>query len=239
MFRKFLKFAISLGNFSYFFIIILKFIKTIRSYKLLHFPVYPKSMQQFLKYVKILISVFSSSLLKLFPLYLIFTITFCPLLPFNQYKFSLKRQFFSVTRKNIFCISQNGLNVKCQFKYLTFLTLQFLPNFSGGGFSQSKYVNLPEKPHNVTTVYAQLNDFCSWWNGRFYTIWRTFKCGSGFETLTNCFCRLAASPRTGPIPRVDSSVSLRMTHSVSSRRDRSKAFQCSELDSKRFLKIWK
>lgn len=53
--------------------------------------------------------------------------------------------------------------------------------------------------------------------------------------LTNCFCRLAASPRTGPRPRVLSSVSLRMTHSVSSRRDNSSAFQCSEFDSKRFL----
>lgn len=53
--------------------------------------------------------------------------------------------------------------------------------------------------------------------------------------LTNCFCRLAASPRTGPRPRVLSSVSLRMTHSVSSRRDNSSAFQCSEFDSRRFL----
>ena len=58
---------------------------------------------------------------------------------------------------------------------------------------------------------------------------------SMIESLTSCFCRLAASPRNGPNPNVDNSVSLRMTHSVNSRNDNSNAFQCSEFDSRRFL----
>lgn len=68
-----------------------------------------------------------------------------------------------------------------------------------------------------------------------YVLLTIYKYLSFQSQLTNCFCRLAASPRTGPRPRVLSSVSLRMTHSVSSRRERSSAFQCSEFDSKRFL----
>ena len=58
-------------------------------------------------------------------------------------------------------------------------------------------------------------------------------------TLTNCFCKLAASPRTGLCPNDDNSVSFRMIHSVSSRSDNKSAFQCSEFDSKRFLKMRK
>lgn len=57
-----------------------------------------------------------------------------------------------------------------------------------------------------------------------------------FDKLTNCFWRLAASPRNGPLRNCESSVSLRITHSVSSRNDKSNAFQCSEFDSNRFLK---
>lgn len=71
------------------------------------------------------------------------------------------------------------------------------------------------------------------WNSTLFS--NNYKYLSFQSQLTNCFCRLAASPRTGPRPRVLSSVSLRMTHSVSSRRDNSSAFQCSEFDSKRFL----
>lgn len=58
----------------------------------------------------------------------------------------------------------------------------------------------------------------------------------GLWSLTVCFCKLAASPFIGPRPKEVNSVSLRMTHSVSSLNDSSKAFQCSELDSKRFLR---
>lgn len=59
--------------------------------------------------------------------------------------------------------------------------------------------------------------------------------------LTSCFCKLAASPRTGECPNDDNSVSFRITHSIISRSDKSNAPQCSELDSNRFLckKIWK
>lgn len=64
------------------------------------------------------------------------------------------------------------------------------------------------------------------------------KSPSNTPSLTNCFCKLAASPLTGLCPKVDNSVSLRITHSVNSRRDKSKAFQCSAFDSRRFLK-WK
>lgn len=52
--------------------------------------------------------------------------------------------------------------------------------------------------------------------------------------LTCCFCRAATSPQTGPNPV--SSVSFLITHSMSSRNDSSKAFQCSVLLSKRFLR---
>ena len=55
------------------------------------------------------------------------------------------------------------------------------------------------------------------------------------KALTNCFCKLAESPRTGLRPSVDNSVSFRITHSVSSRSDNNRAFQCSALDSRRFL----
>lgn len=57
------------------------------------------------------------------------------------------------------------------------------------------------------------------------------------EKHTNCFWRLAASPRNGPERNCDNSVSFRITHSVSSRNDSNSAFQCSEFDSKRFLQI--
>lgn len=55
--------------------------------------------------------------------------------------------------------------------------------------------------------------------------------------LTNCLFKLAASPRTGLciLSMEDSSVSFLITHSVISLNDNSKAFQCSEFDSNRFL----
>lgn len=52
-------------------------------------------------------------------------------------------------------------------------------------------------------------------------------------SLTCCLTSVDRSPRIGPSPV--NSVSLRMTHSTSSRRDNSSAFQCSVLFSSRFL----
>ena len=51
--------------------------------------------------------------------------------------------------------------------------------------------------------------------------------------FTCCLTSVDRSPRIGPNPV--NSVSLRMTHSMSSRSDNSNAFQCSVLFSRRFL----
>lgn len=53
---------------------------------------------------------------------------------------------------------------------------------------------------------------------------------------TCCLIKADKSPRMGPNPV--SSVSFRMTHSMSSRRESSSALQCSVLFSRRFLSGW-
>lgn len=53
--------------------------------------------------------------------------------------------------------------------------------------------------------------------------------------FTCCLTNVDRSPRIGPNPV--NSVSLRMTHSMSSRSDNSNAFQCSVLFSRRFLEV--
>lgn len=57
---------------------------------------------------------------------------------------------------------------------------------------------------------------------------------ASIRRLACCFCSAATSPQTGPRPV--SSVSFLITHSMSSRNDSSKAFQCSVLLSSRFLR---
>lgn len=55
--------------------------------------------------------------------------------------------------------------------------------------------------------------------------------------LTECFCRLAASPCSVLWPSVVSSVFFRITHSINSRSDSRMPFQWSLLDSRRLLLI--
>lgn len=55
------------------------------------------------------------------------------------------------------------------------------------------------------------------------------------KPLTECFCRLAASPCSVLWPSVVSSVFFRITHSINSRSDNRMPFQWSLLDSSRLL----